>query len=62
MNMVDFYLKLTKKRIEDGMDKETALSKVPAKYREAVRAALEADISARAVAERRPRGACRRPC
>lgn len=39
--MVDFYLKLTKKRIADGMDKETALSKVPIKYREAVRAALE---------------------
>ena len=43
MNMVDFYLKLTKKRIEDGIDKETTLSKVPAKYREAVRAALEAE-------------------
>ncbi len=39
--MVEFYLKLTKKRIADGMDKEEALSKVPLKWREAVRAALE---------------------
>lgn len=39
--MVDFYLRLTKKRIEDGMDKEEALAKVPPKWREAVRQALE---------------------
>ncbi len=39
--MVDFYVKLTLARIRDGMDKETALAKVPAKYREAVREAIE---------------------
>lgn len=39
--MIAFYVKLTKARIEGGMDKETALAKVPAKYREAVRKALE---------------------
>lgn len=41
MNFVEFYTKLTRARIEGGMDKETALLKVPAKYREAVREALE---------------------
>lgn len=39
--MVKFYVTLTKARIEQGMDKETALSKVPAKYRDAVREALD---------------------
>lgn len=39
--MVDFYLKLTKNRIGTGMTKEEALGKVPAKWRDAVRQALE---------------------
>lgn len=39
--MVEFYLKLTKSRIEGGMTKEAALAKVPAKWRDAVRQALE---------------------
>lgn len=39
--MVEFYLKLTKNRIENGMTKEAALAKVPAKWRESVRQALE---------------------
>lgn len=39
--MLDFYIKLTKARIDQGMDKETAIAKVPAKYREAVREALD---------------------
>lgn len=39
--MIDFYVKLTKARIEGGMSKEAALAKVPKKYREAVREALE---------------------
>lgn len=39
--MVEFYLKLTKNRMENGMAKEAALAKVPAKWREAVRQALE---------------------
>lgn len=39
--MIDFYIKLTKARIEGGMSKEAALAKVPKKYREAVREALE---------------------
>lgn len=42
--MVEFYLKLTKSRIEGGMDKETAIAKVPAKWREAVRQALEQEM------------------
>lgn len=41
MNFVEFYTKLTRARIDAGMDKEEALLKVPAKYREAVREALE---------------------
>ena len=39
--MVEFYVRLTKKRIEDGMTLEEALEKVPEKWREAVRDALE---------------------
>ena len=39
--MIDFYVKLTRARIEGGMSKEAALVKVPKKYREAVREALE---------------------
>lgn len=39
--MIDFYVKLTRARIEGGMSKEAALAKVPKKYREAVREALE---------------------
>ena len=39
--MIDFYVKLTRARIEGGMDKETAISKVPKKYRQAVREALD---------------------
>lgn len=39
--MIDFYVKLTRARIKDGMSKEAALAKVPKKYREAVREALE---------------------
>ena len=39
--MIDFYVKLTKARIDGGMSKEEALLKVPKKYREAVREALE---------------------
>lgn len=39
--MIDFYVKLTKARIEGGMSREAALAKVPKKYREAVREALE---------------------
>ncbi len=39
--MIEFYVKLTRARIEGGMSKEAALAKVPKKYREAVREALE---------------------
>lgn len=39
--MVEFYLKLTRKRIEDGMSREEALLKVPVKWREAVRERLD---------------------
>lgn len=39
--MVKYWTELTKARIEKGMDKEVALSKVPAKYRDAVREALD---------------------
>ena len=39
--MIEFYVKLTRARIEGGMSKESALAKVPKKYREAVREALE---------------------
>lgn len=39
--MVEFYVKLTKNRIANGMNKDEALSKVPAKWRDAVEAALE---------------------
>lgn len=39
--MVEFYVKLTEARIKEGTDKETAIAKVPTKYREAVREALE---------------------
>ena len=39
--MIDFYAKLTRARIDGGMSKETALAKVPKKYRKAVREALE---------------------
>lgn len=39
--MLKFWIDLTKARIADGMSKETALAKVPVKYREAVRKALE---------------------
>ena len=39
--MVEFYLKLTRNRMENGMTKEAALAKVPAKWRESVRQALE---------------------
>ena len=41
MDFVEFYTKLTLARIKNGMDKETALSKVPSKYRQAVREAIE---------------------
>lgn len=41
--MVEFYLKLTRNRMENGMTKEAALAKVPAKWRDAVRQALEAE-------------------
>lgn len=39
--MIDFYTKLTRARIAEGMAKETALAKVPANYRAAVRAAID---------------------
>lgn len=39
--MVEFYLKLTVNRIKNGMDPEEAIAKVPVKWREAVRQALE---------------------
>ncbi len=39
--MVKFYVTLTKARIEQGMDKEVALQKVPAKYRNEVRRQIE---------------------
>lgn len=39
--MVEFYVKLTKNRIANGMTKEEALGKVPVKWRAAVEAALE---------------------
>lgn len=39
--MVEFYVKLTRARIQEGMEKEAALAKVPKKYREAVREALD---------------------
>lgn len=39
--MVAFYLKLTKSRIAEGMSREEALAKVPAKWRDAVAAALD---------------------
>lgn len=39
--MVEFYVKLTLNRMENGMTKEAALAKVPAKWRDAVRQALE---------------------
>lgn len=41
--MIAFYVKLTKARIDGGMEKEIALAKVPAKYREAVREVLKDD-------------------
>lgn len=41
--MVTFYLKLTRKRIADGMSREAALQMVPEKWRDAVEAALEND-------------------
>lgn len=39
--MVEFYVKLTLNRMESGMTKEAALAKVPAKWRDSVRQALE---------------------
>ena len=39
--MVAFYLKLTRSRIEGGMSREEALNLVPAKWRDAVAAALD---------------------
>ena len=41
VNMFDFWLKMTQERIKNGMDKEEALAKVPAKFREQVREAIE---------------------
>lgn len=39
--MVEFYLKLTRNRIANGMDREEALAKVPEKWREAVEERLD---------------------
>lgn len=40
--MVEFYVKLTEARIKNGMEKETAIAKVPIKYRDEVREVLDA--------------------
>lgn len=48
--MVEFYLKLTINRMKSGMTKEEALTKVPAKWRDAVREALEAEARTEAEA------------
>ena len=39
--MLKYWINITKARIADGMDKEVALTKVPVKYRDAVRQAIE---------------------
>lgn len=41
--MLTFWVNLTRARIDGGMDKEEALSKVPVKYRDAVRQIIEGD-------------------
>ena len=39
--MLTFWINLTVARINGGMDREEAIAKVPAKYREAVREAIK---------------------
>lgn len=39
--MIDFWVKMVQKYIGNGMDFETAIAKVPAKWRDAVREAME---------------------
>lgn len=39
--MVDFWVKMVTKYMNNGMNKEAALMKVPAKWRDAVRDALD---------------------
>lgn len=39
--MIDFWVKMVQKYVSNGMDFETAIAKVPAKWRDAVREAME---------------------
>lgn len=39
--MVDFWVKMVTKYMNNGMDREAALLKVPAKWRDAVKDALD---------------------